>query len=108
MSPSRLERIARALETGVLVTAAAGVVFRLGWYWHLPKAPDARYGSGDVVEFALTFVLFMLSTACAASGVAMSLRGPGQTGANPYRPLLVGITTFVAYYFLAPHLPRLY
>ena len=106
----RLERIARSLEWAVLFLAGAGVLFRLGWYWHLPKAAGARYGSGDVVEFALTFVLFVLSTACAACGVAISLRmqGKNQAGANAYRPLLIGVTTFAAYYFLAPRLPQLF
>lgn len=107
MTRARLERIARALQGAVLATAAAGVLFRASAYWHLPKAPGARYGSGDVVEFALTMLLFLLSTACAGCGVAMSLREQGPPGAAAYRPLLVGITTFVAYYFLAPHVPRL-
>lgn len=110
MTLYRLERVARSLECAVLLVAGAGVLFRLGWYWHLPKAAGARYGSGDVVEFALTFVLFMLSTACAACGVAMSLRmqGKGQPDTNPYRPLLIGVTSFAAYYFLAPRLPQLF
>lgn len=105
---NRLERLTRWLETAVLTVAGAALLFRLGWYWHLPKAPGARYGTGDVVEFGLTFLLFMLSTACAASGVAIALRGKGAASATAYRPLLIGVTTFVAYYFLAPKLPQLF
>ncbi len=105
---ARLENIARSLEWAVLAVATAGVAFRLAWYGHMPKADGARYGSGDVVEFGLTFVLFALSTACAACGVAMSLRSEGAPNAKAYRPLLIGITTFVAYYFLAPRLPPLF
>ena len=107
-APARLERSARLLEYCVLGTAGVGVLFRLTWYWHLPKAAGASFGSGDVVDFALTFLLFAFSTACASCGVASALRNPGQPGANAYRPLLVGVTVFVAYYFLAPQLPRLW
>ncbi len=107
-APARLERIARLLENSVLGVAAAAVVFRLSWYWHLPKAAGAHYGTGDVVDFGLTFLLFLLSTACAACGVATSLRGGSQANAAAYRPLLIGVTTFAAYYFVAPHLPQLF
>lgn len=107
-APARLERSARLLEYCVLATAGAGILFRLTWYWHLPKAAGANFGTGDVVEFALTFLLFALSTACASCGVASALRNPGQPGANAYRPLLIGVTVFVAYYFLAPRLPQLW
>lgn len=102
----RLQAIAGLLEYCVLGVAGAAILFRLSWYWHLPKAAGARYGSGDVVEFGLTLLLFLLSTACAACGVALSLRGGTQVG-KAYRPLLVGITTFVVYYYLAPKLPQL-
>ena len=102
----RLQTIAGLLEYCVLGVAGAAILFRLTWYWHLPKAAGARYGSGDVVEFGLTLLLFLLSTACAACGVALSLHSGAQVG-RAYRPLLVGITTFVIYYFLAPKLPQL-
>ena len=106
-APARLERTARLLEYSVLGWAGAACVFRLTWYGHLPKAAGALYGQGDVVEFGLTLVLFALSTACAGCGVALSLRGSTSPGAA-YRPLLVGVTTFVAYYFLASQLPPLW
>jgi hypothetical protein len=107
-APARLERIARLLENSVFGVAAAAVVFSLSWFWHLPKAAGAHYGTGDVVDFGLTFLLLMLSTACAACGVATSLRGGSQASAAAYRPLLIGVTTFAAYYFVAPHLPQLF
>ena len=106
----RYERYARRLETAVLAVAGVAVLFRLTWYWQLPKAEGASYGTGDVLDFALTLLLFLVATACAACGVALSLRGaPGRADdvGRAYRPLLIGITTFVAYYFLAPYLPRL-
>ncbi len=105
---ARLEWFARRLEYCVLGVAVAALLFRLTWYGHLPKAGGARFGSGDVVEFGLTLLLFLLSTACAACGVGLGLRSDGQPGATAYRPLLVGVTTFVAYYFLAPQLPQLW
>jgi hypothetical protein len=107
-APARIERIARRLEQAVLGVAAAAIVFRVSWYWHLPKTAGARFGTGDVVEFALTLLLFLLSTACAACGVISSLRSSAAPGAAAYRPLLIGVTTFVAYYFLAPQLPQLW
>ena len=106
--PARLERVARWLERSVLAVAGIAVLFRLSAYWHLPKAAGASYRTGDVVEFGLTLLLFMLGTACAACGVAMSLRGAGAPTDNAYRPLLIGITTFVGYYLLAPQLPQLW
>lgn len=107
-APARLERSARLLEYCVLGVATAAIVFRLTWYWHLPKAEGANFGTGDVVDFALTFLLFLLSTACATCGVALGLRSNGPPGAAAYRPLLIGVTTFVAYYFLSPRLPQLW
>ena len=105
----RLERYARRLELVLLAVAGAAVLCRLSGYWQLPKAEGASYSTGDVLDFALTLLLFLLATACAACGVALSLPGaPGHADpGRAYRPLLIGITTFVAYYFLAPHLPRL-
>ncbi len=104
--PTRLERVARHLEHAVLAVAASAIVFRIGVYAHLPKAEGAAYGSGDVVDFALTLLLFLLATACAACGVAISLRSGQGATSNAYRPVLIGITTFVVYYLLAPQLPR--
>lgn len=104
--PPRLERVARRLEHAVLAVAGVAVLFRVGVYAHLPKAEGAAYGPGDVVDFGLTLLLFLLATACAAGGVAISLRGAQGASGNAYRPLLIGITTFVAYYLLAPQLPQ--
>ena len=104
--PARLERVARRLEHAVLGVAGVAVLFRLGLYAHLPKTESAAYGTGDVVDFGLTLLLFLLATACAACGVAISLRGAHGASGNAYRPLMIGITTFVAYYLLAPQLPQ--
>jgi hypothetical protein len=102
----RLERIARRLEHAVLAVAGLALLFRLGVYSQLPRAAGASYGTGDVVDFALTLLLFLLATACAACGVAISARsGEGASG-KAYRPLLIGITTFVVYYLVAPQLPQ--
>ena len=105
--PARLERVARLLERTVLGVAGVAVLFRLGLYNRLSKTEGTAYGIGDVVDFGLTLLLFVLATACAACGVAISLRGEHGANGSAYRPLLVGITTFVAYYLLAPRLPQL-
>lgn len=100
-----LTRVSTILETSVLALAAAALAFRASVYWLLPAPPGQPYGTGDVVDFALGLLLFALSGACAATGVMMSARSVAQPRA--YRPVLVGITTFVAYYFVHPHVPRL-
>jgi hypothetical protein len=103
-----LDTLTAWLERSVLGVAAVAVIFRASLYWHLPKAAGAAYGTGDVVEFGLCLLLFVLSSACAACGVAMSLRGAGAPTGPAYRPVLIGITSFVAYYLLAPQLPQLW
>ena len=105
--PARLERVTRVLEQAVLGVAGVAVLFRLGLYSRLSKTEGAAYGTGDIVDFGLTMLLFLLATACAACGVAVSVRGEHGAIGSAYRPLLVGITTFVAYYLLAPQLPQL-
>lgn len=107
-STHRFAALAPWLERSVLGVAAVAVVFRVSLYWHLPKLAGAPYGVGDVVEFALCLLLFVLGSACAACGVAMSLHGSGAPTGPVYRPVLIGITSFVAYYLLAPQLPQLW
>ena len=107
VSPT-LPRAARLLETAVLSVAVAGLVFRVAGYARFTRPAGAAWGTGDVIDFGIVLLLFLLSTACAACGVAISLRGAADgrsSQAAAYRPLLVGVTTFVAYYFLAPRLP---
>lgn len=106
---SALPRIARGLEHVVLILAALGLAFRLAGHGLFPKPPGAEWGTADLIDFGLLLLLFLVSTACAACGVAISLANARANGGAPpsaaFRPLLVGITTFVVYYFLVPRLP---
>jgi hypothetical protein len=105
-----INRAARLLERTCVTLALVALAFRATLYWRMPAAPGASYGPGDVLDFALGLVLFALCCACAASGVALSLRGAQRDGAamaRAYRPVVIGMTSFVVYYFLHPHVPRL-
>ena len=104
-----LPRLARVLEYAVLLLAALGLAFRLVGHGLFAKPPGAEWGTADLVDFGLLLLLFLVSTACAACGVAISLANARtNSGAPPaaaFRPLLIGITTFVVYYFVVPRLP---
>lgn len=103
-SGARLTRVSVGLERAVLWTAALALAFRATLYWRLPAAAPRTVGTGDLLDFALAILLFALSFACAASGVAMSLKAGSQP--RVYRPVLVGITTFTLYFFVHPYVPR--
>ena len=96
----------RALEKGALALAALALIYRASWYWRMPPPAGQTYGMGDIVDFALALALFLVCGACAASGVALGMHTDGHTGAA-YRPAVIGMTTFVAYYLLHPYVPRL-
>lgn len=91
-----------------MALAVAALCFRATLYWLLPPNPGEAYGRGDVVDFALGLLLFFVSCLCAASAVALSMRGDHATDQHlAFRPAVVGITTFVLYYFVHPYVPRL-
>jgi len=108
-----INRAARILERASVTLALAALVFRATLYWRLPPAAGASYGQGDLVDFALGLLLFAVSCACAACGVVSSLQAARAEGGEraamgqAYRPVVVGMTSFVAYYFLHPYVPRL-
>ena len=105
--PDRLARAAGVLEYLVLTVAALGLLFRVTVYWRWPEPAAAPYGTADLVDFAWLLALFLLATACAATGVALALTHGKDALTPAYRALVLGITTFVAYYLLLPYLPRL-
>ncbi|MGE0860264.1 MAG: hypothetical protein AB7P42_14245 [Gammaproteobacteria bacterium] len=106
---SVLPRLARGLEYAVLILAALGLAFHLLGHGLFPRPASAEWGTADLIDFGLLLLLFLVSTACAACGVAISLANARGNGGGPpsaaFRPLLVGITTFVIYYFVVPRLP---
>lgn len=108
-----INRAARVLERASVTLAVAALLFRATVYWRLPPTAGASYGRGDILDFALGLLLFAVCCACAASGVALSLRvaraeGGGRAAmGQAYRPVVVGMTSFVTYYFLHPYVPRL-
>ncbi|MFT4564982.1 MAG: hypothetical protein ACI9BW_004752, partial [Gammaproteobacteria bacterium] len=72
-----------------------------------PPAIDETFGLGDIIDFGLGLLLFFVSLLCAASAVGLSMTSEGQEQHLAFRPAVVGITTFVLYYFLHPYIARL-
>jgi hypothetical protein len=92
----------------VVALAFVALAFRATLYWRLPPVAGAPYGRGDVIDFGLGLVLFAVSCLCAGAAVALSMHGAaGADQRMAFRPAVVGITTFVFYYFVHPHVPRL-
>jgi len=102
-----VQRIARVLEILVVVLAVVGLAYRATVYWLLPPAAGEPYGVGDIVDFALGMLIFLAGGLCAAAAVGASVSGDGSEQHLVFRPAVIGITSFVVYYFLHPHVPRL-
>ena len=85
------------------------VVFAEGGIAWVPAAlQDAEvlydtFGNGDIIDYVLGLLLFLLAGACATCGVALLARVADADKAAAYRPVLVGMTTFVLYYLVHPH-----
>ena len=95
------------LETIAMVLAIGALLFRATIYWKMPIEPGAGYGVGDIIDFVLGFVLFIICGLCAIAGVALSAMQHPEAQQSAYRPILIGITSFVVYYFVHPYVPRL-
>ena len=104
---SRLKRLSTQLEIGVVALTLATLLYRMTLYWLLPAAAEQAYGTRDLIDFGLGMALFLLCGLCAAVGVALSFRAEPDDHRLAFRPVLVGILCFVAYYFIHPYLPRL-
>jgi uncharacterized membrane protein YidH (DUF202 family) len=107
MDTTSLNRLAGALERAVVALAILALAFRVLVYGHIPRPPDAAWGSADVIDFALALLLFLLALACTGLAVALSTRAREHERGRAYRPAVVGMTTFVAYYLVHPYLPVL-
>ena len=102
-----VQRAARVLEATAVSLAIGALLYRATAYWLFIPAPGEPYGVGDVIDFALAMLLFAVCGLCAAAGVASSMSGDGKEQHLAFRPAVIGITSFVVYYFLHPHVPRL-
>lgn len=90
-----------------MAMALGALLFRATLYWVIPVTDGEPYGLADVIDFGLGLVLFLVCTVCAATGVLLSFRQDPEEHRLAFRPVLVGILSFLAYYFLHPHVPRL-
>jgi len=107
MDTTSLNRLAGALERAVVALAILALAFRVLVYGHIPRPPGAAWGSADVIDFALALLLFLLALACTGLAVALSTRAAERERGRAYRPAVIGMTTFVAYYLVHPYLPVL-
>jgi len=107
MHTDRLRTLALWLERAVILLALGALVFRATLYGLFPRPEGAAYGSGDIIDYALGLALFLLSGGCAAVGVLLTTRVDAAGKAASYRPVLIGMTTFVVYYLVHPHVPTL-
>ncbi|MGR9089589.1 MAG: hypothetical protein ACU85U_03295 [Gammaproteobacteria bacterium] len=102
-----VQRVARSLEVAAVSLAVGALLYRATAYWLFVPAKGEPYGVGDIIDFALAMLLFLVCGLCAAAGVASSMSGDGTEQHRAFRPAVIGITSFVVYYFLHPHVPRL-
>ena len=102
-----IQRVARVLEVAAVSLALGALLYRATAYWMFVPAQGEPYGIGDIIDFALAMLLFLVFGLCAAAGVAASMSGDGTEQHLAFRPAVIGITSFVVYYFLHPHIPRL-
>ena len=107
ISYATVQRAARLLEVASVALAIAALLYRATVYWSFAPAPGEPYGLGDIIDFALALLLFLVCGLCAAAGLASSMSGDGSEQHLAFRPAVIGITSFVAYYLLHPHVPRL-
>ncbi len=107
MDKTTLHRLAGALERAVVALALLAIAYRVLVYGHIPRPPGAAWGNADVIDFALALLLFLVALACTGLAVALSARAPEQERGRAYRPAVIGMTTFVAYYLVHPYLPVL-
>ena len=107
MHTDRLRTLASWLERTVILLALGALVFRAALYGLFPRPPGAAYGNGDIIDYGLGLLLFLVSGGCAAVGVLLTTRVDARDKAAAYRPVLIGMTTFVVYYLVHPHIPML-
>lgn len=102
-----MNKISVILEWVTVALAVFALLFRATLYWLFPVEPGEPYGLGDILELGLMALLFVTGGVCAGLGVVLSARGDDQARRLAFRPVLIGICSFVIYYFVHPHVPRL-
>jgi hypothetical protein len=102
-----MKKVSVTLEIVTVALAILALVFRATLYWLIPGAPGEAYRLGDVLDFGLMVLLFFTGAVCAGLGVVLSMRGNELEQRLAFRPVLIGICSFVIYYLVHPHVPRL-
>ena len=103
----QIKRLSITLQIGVGLIGVTALAFRATLYWSLPAASGDTPGSGDLLDFALAMLLFVVCALCATAGVAISLLGGPGDKRHAYQAFFVGVLSFLAYDLLHPLLPRL-
>ena len=107
MDATPKKRLSVILEIAAVLLASLALLFRATLYWLIPVAEGEPYGLGDILEFGLMILLFVVGGLCAGLGVVLSAKGDGVEQRLAFRPVLVGICSFVIYYLVYPYVPRL-
>ncbi len=102
-----MHRISVSLEIASVGLAILGLLYRATLYWQIPVASGEPYGLGDVLDLGFMVLLFVVAAGCAATGVWLSASGDAAARRLAFRPVLIGILSFVIYYFVHPAVPRL-
>lgn len=102
-----MKSVSVTLEIVTVALAILALLFRATLYWLIPGEEGEAYRLGDILDFGLMVLLFVAGGVCAGLGVALSMRGDELEQRLAFRPVLVGICSFVIYYFAHPHVPRL-
>lgn len=103
---SRSRKLA-ILERATVLAAAAGCFFKALIYPALAHGPEARFGAGDILDYLILLLIFLLSSAAGILGFLLSLDAAPDERGTVYRRVAVAMTVFVIYYLIHPHLPEL-
>jgi len=106
MNPRTVHNI-QLLERSVVAVALIALIYRATAYAIIGKPEGAPYGVADIIDFALGLLVFALGCLCAGAGVMMTVKHKEIGPETAYRPAVVGMTTFVAYYLIHPYIPAL-
>jgi hypothetical protein len=103
----KLKRLSLWLQASAIATGVLALIYRATLYWALPRANTGKAGIGDLLDFALAMLLFLVCALCASSGVAISVIGERSDKRHAYQAFFVGVLSFLAYDLVYPYLPRL-
>ncbi len=104
---SRIKHLAGLLEKATILLALGALLYRATVYWRLSAGPEQSAGPGEWIDLGLALLLFLVSLACASTGVAISMLGGKSDKPLAYRAFFIGVLSFLGYDLIHPYIPRL-